>query len=485
MANYHSLFWLNPLPSWVFCTQTLRFLEVNQAAIDLYEYSREEFLSMTIRDIRPPEELEHLENNLSTLNLNQPSQSEIWLHKTHSGKLIYAELLAQTITWDKKQARLVVIKDISKQLESESALKQSEYNYRLLTESTVDLIIRFNKEIKPVFANHATFDYFSLPPEFFIGKSLTEQGFKKEEVEHWEKQIKQVFETGIKHQEITAIDEINRYVNWSLIPEKSSDGKTATVLSYSRDITELIHIRDQLTKNEKELKEINAEKDRFVKIIAHDLRSPFQGLISLSQLLAENLKNLSPEKVQEYTNRLNKLSVNLYQLVDNLLEWATIRDGKKEFKPVLLNVLKEVNLCVSFMEEGFQSKNIELKLTIPRDASVVADQKMFQTIIRNLLSNALKFTFRNGLVTLVATTNELETSIQITDTGMGISQDLLKQLFQVGEKTGRSGTENETSTGLGLPLIKEYMDQHQGKIRIQSAENSGTTISLQFPNPTT
>jgi len=137
------------------------------------------------------------------------------------------------------------------------------------------------------------------------------------------------------------------------------------------------------------------------------------------------------------------------------------------------------------MEEGFQSKNIELKLTIPRDASVVADQKMFQTIIRNLLSNALKFTFRNGLVTLVATTNELETSIQITDTGMGISQDLQKRLFQVGEKTGRSGTENETSTGLGLPLIKEYMDQHQGKIRIQSAENSGTTIFLQFPNLTT
>jgi PAS domain S-box-containing protein len=230
------------------------------------------------------------------------------------------------------------------------------------------------------------------------------------------------------------------------------------------------------------LQTINAEKDKFFSIIAHDLRGPLSAFVAATQIITEEIQTMSIDEIKDITASMKNSASNIYSLLENLLEWSRMRRGAMDFIPEKLNLKKEVLSCLNVLSESIRNKRIEIDTIIPDDMVVFADIHMFETIVRNLVSNAIKFTMPGGKVVVSAGhTDNQDTEISITDTGIGMSSELTNRLFHLSEKTSRPGTEGEPSTGLGLLLCKEFIEKHGGRIHVVSEIRKGSTFTFTFP----
>lgn len=260
------------------------------------------------------------------------------------------------------------------------------------------------------------------------------------------------------------------------------EGKFATIFT---DITERKRAEEEINHKNIELQKLNAEKDKFFSIIAHDLRSQFNGFLGLTQIMDEELPTLTMAEIQNIATGLRESANNLFLLLENLLEWAKIQQGLIPFEPKTIKFLSIINECMSTMLEISKNKGIELTYNFPDNISVFADRYILQTIIRNLVSNALKFTPRGGKVSLSAKNSANEcVEISICDNGIGMSHKMVENLFQLEVQTNRKGTENEPSSGLGLMLCKEFIERHGGNLRIESEDGKGSIFYFTIPNST-
>ena len=231
-------------------------------------------------------------------------------------------------------------------------------------------------------------------------------------------------------------------------------------------------------KNE-QLQAINAEKDKFFSIIAHDLRGPLSAFVAATQILTEEIQTMEIEDIKDITLSMKTSASNIYSLLENLLEWSRLRRGGMDFVPVKLNLKKIIGESIAVLSESASKKGIEIEATIPDKLEILADNHMFESVIRNLISNAIKFTTQGGKVKVTAHSKEdHSTEIKISDSGIGISPGLISRLFQINEKTSRPGTDGEPSTGLGLLLCKEFIEKHGGKIWVESEVGLGSTFSF-------
>ncbi len=227
---------------------------------------------------------------------------------------------------------------------------------------------------------------------------------------------------------------------------------------------------------------INAEKDKFFSILAHDLRGPLSAFVAATQILTEEIQTMDIEEIREITVSMKTSATNIYNLLENLLEWSRIKRGTINFNPEKFLLFAKIDDCVKMILEQAKKKNITIGFSIPDDMEVYADSHMFDTVVRNLVSNAIKFTPNGGNIIISASElhdNNIE--IKIHDNGIGMKQDLISKLFIVNEKTSRSGTDGEPSTGLGLTLCKEFIEKHGGTINVESEEGSGSTFSFTIP----
>jgi PAS domain S-box-containing protein len=234
-------------------------------------------------------------------------------------------------------------------------------------------------------------------------------------------------------------------------------------------------------KNE-QLQLINAEKDKFFSIIAHDLRGPLSAFVDATQILTEEIQNMDLEEIKDITMSMKTSASNIYGLLENLLEWSRLRRGAMDFVPENLNLKKKIEASIDVLSESARKKRIGLKISVPGELEIRADIHMFDTIIRNLISNAIKFTISGGKVIVTANYNgDHYIVVKISDSGIGMAPELRNKLFQIDEKTSRPGTEGETSTGLGLLLCKEFIEKHGGKIWVESSVGQGSTFSFSLP----
>jgi PAS domain S-box-containing protein len=234
-------------------------------------------------------------------------------------------------------------------------------------------------------------------------------------------------------------------------------------------------------KNE-QLQLINAEKDKFFSIIAHDLRGPLSAFVDATQILTEEIQNMDLEEIKDITMSMKTSASNIYGLLENLLEWSRLRRGAMDFVPENLNLKKKIEASIDVLSESARKKRIGLKISVPGELEIRADIHMFDTIIRNLISNAIKFTISGGKVIVTANYNgDHYIVVKINDSGIGMAPELRNKLFQIDEKTSRPGTEGETSTGLGLLLCKEFIEKHGGKIWVESSVGQGSTFSFSLP----
>jgi two-component system, sensor histidine kinase and response regulator len=247
------------------------------------------------------------------------------------------------------------------------------------------------------------------------------------------------------------------------------------------EITERKNAQELLARQTKELQELNATKDKFMSIIAHDLKSPFNAILGFSDLMLRNFDQLDPETFFTGLKTIESASTHAYKLLENLLIWSQNQTGKSQFNPKKLNLEAQVNDSIRIVESASINKKIKISTSIKKTLHVFADKNMLDSILRNLISNAIKFSFKGGKIKVTATQLETEIQISVSDKGIGISAERLSAIFEIDKHTNTTGTENELGTGLGLVLCKDFITQHNGKIWIESTPNIGTMVSISLP----
>jgi len=318
-----------------------------------------------------------------------------------------------------------------------------------------------------------------------IGKNDFQLGWH-DQAELYRSGDRQVMESGIpillNEEPQTTPDGNTIILLTNKIPLKNSNGEIYGILGTSMNVTERIMAVQEIKLKNEELQKLNAEKDKFFSIIAHDLRAPFNSFLGLTQIIAEDLPNLKMSQVQEIALSISKSASNLYRLLENLLQWSQIQSGAISFNPEAVQLNLVAVESVEMIQESAKRKGIDITCEIPDKTEVFADSNMLQTIIRNLISNAVKYTPKGGKVNLSArATDDKCIEISIKDSGIGMNQALVNNLFRLDIKTNRTGTEGEPSSGLGLLLCKEFIEKHDGKIWVTSEMGKGSVFYFTLP----
>ncbi len=241
----------------------------------------------------------------------------------------------------------------------------------------------------------------------------------------------------------------------------------------------------KLHQQKKELQEMNAEKDRFFSIIAHDLRSPFNSFLGLTRMLVEDFDALEKEEMMDIALILRNSATNVYGLVENLLEWASIQRGLTAFNPRVLLLKSFLENALQTVSEFANSKRIGITYSMNDDLQIYADTNMLGSVFRNLVSNAVKFTPVGGAISISASdTGNGNVLISITDNGIGMDISMVDHLLQFDTQTGRAGTEGEPSSGLGLIICKDFVEKHGGKLWAESKEGIGSAFHMLIQNKT-
>ncbi|MCD4791201.1 MAG: tetratricopeptide repeat protein, partial [Bacteroidales bacterium] len=243
---------------------------------------------------------------------------------------------------------------------------------------------------------------------------------------------------------------------------------------------------EELETKNKKLKELNATKDKFFSIIAHDLKSPFNTLLGFSNLLLKKHKNFDEGQQEKYLKIIDDSLIKAYKLLENLLTWSQSQTGRIKFSPVKTNIKTLIDEIILLLTEATGNKNIKLLVNIENNLFVYADKNMIGTVIRNLISNAIKFTPKDGEISINArlTPGENEqnfTQISVKDNGVGIEKEIQTKLFNISKNTSTKGTEDEAGTGLGLILCKEFVEKHGGKIWVKSETGKGSSFFFTIP----
>ncbi len=240
------------------------------------------------------------------------------------------------------------------------------------------------------------------------------------------------------------------------------------------DITE----RKKITEK---LRDLNDAKDRFLSIIGHDLKNMFNNILGFGDLLKEDIKKGNIKTIEEEVNVINSASGKAYNMLMNLMEWASAQRGNLLFNPCPLVLNELLNEELDGLNETAVQKNIKLKITVPDNFKATADKDMLKIILRNLITNAIKFSYRNGEVELRAAADDCLVEISVSDNGVGMTEDAIQKLFKPGVGSSEYGTENEHGTGLGLLLCDEFVKKHGGKIWVESEPGKGSSFKFTLP----
>lgn len=240
-------------------------------------------------------------------------------------------------------------------------------------------------------------------------------------------------------------------------------------------------LNKKLSESEKILKSLNASKDKFFSIIAHDLRSPFTTLLGYTSLLVEDYDDFTGEELKESIDSINRMAHVVFSLLDNLLNWSSIHTGRMVFMPEPIQLNKMVTDILFLHNDTAQKKDIKILQDIDVDITAYADKLMIETVLRNLVSNAIKFTKYNGTITIFSKVNPKEIELFVKDTGVGISEVNIEKLFRIDVHHSTGGTDNEKGSGLGLILCKELIEKNNGTIRVKSDVSKGSTFILTLP----
>lgn len=362
------------------------------------------------------------------------------------------------------------------------ALKESEQNYRLLFDNMINgltvnqVVYKGNNndyDFKIISANEAFEEISGLRNEDIVGFTIKEK-FPETPPEHFDIYLK-VALTGEKQNMQYFSKSFDKYLNISVFSPKY--GHFAAVYE---DITQRKKVESELQNSEKQLRELNATKDKFFSIIAHDLRSPFTSIIGLSEMMTTE-EDIDPTQMKEFAEMIYQSSIKTYELIDNLLSWASSQTGKIKNSPCEVNLHTLVNDIFSNINEKALLKKIALKNKIEKNTIIKADVDLLKTVFRNLVTNAIKFTNLEGEVNISVSKASKKTTICVEDNGIGIQKEDLPDLFRIDVNKISIGKSDEKGNGLGLIICKEFVEIMGGKIYAESELGKGSKFIFSLP----
>ena len=251
--------------------------------------------------------------------------------------------------------------------------------------------------------------------------------------------------------------------------------------SYSKNIIERKHVKLKIQQQNIELTKLNYDKDRFISILGHDLKNPFNNILGFSKILTDEIDSFSKDEIKDITDNINKSAQITNKLLEDILMWARTQQGEIPFKSQNFSFEEICNDAVEILKPNAIAKNIALNFNTSEGLRVYADTDMLKTVLRNLVSNAIKFTNSGGKITINAELNSENVLISVSDNGVGISQENLAKLFDISEVLTTTGTAKETGTGLGLLLCKEFVEKHGGRIWVESEAGKGSDFKFSLP----
>lgn len=258
------------------------------------------------------------------------------------------------------------------------------------------------------------------------------------------------------------------------------NGQTA-IMCICRNMNDRMQSELTINQQNNELKKLNADKDRFITILAHDLKNPFNSIIGFLNLLISNINDYDKTEIENYINIINDSAQKTYNLLEDILIWVKAQSGKFPYNPQKQNLTCICNEAIENLNLAANNKRININNHITEEISIYADKNMLTTILRNLISNAIKFTNSNGKIDITAEQYGSIVTILVSDNGVGIDSETIKKLFDITQKTSTEGTANESGTGLGLLLCKEFIDKHCGKIWVESELGKGSNFKFTMP----
>ena len=384
------------------------------------------------------------------------------------------------------EALIGSISDISKRKNAEEALFQEKLLLRTIIDNIPDSIYCMDLACRKTLANSTDLRYMGARLEAdVIGKNDFDF-YPYEKALEFVALDQSVLLSGkpLLNSEESLIDE-NGEKKWLLsskIPMFDKEGKVIGLLGIGRDITDRRLAEEEVKHKNEELLKLNLAKDKFFSIIAHDLRSPFNGFLGLTQIMVEELPTLTPEELRKIAVSMRDSATNLYRLLENLLQWSTMQQDRISFNPQIIHLNPIIAESLAMVWQSAHHKKIEILSLTSGDLVVFADSNMLQTILRNLISNSVKFTGKGGKITISAhksTDNFIQ--IMVKDTGIGMNSAMIDNLFHLDINTSRKGTDGESSTGLGLIICKDFVEKHGGSLWVESEEGKGSTFYFTIP----
>jgi PAS domain S-box-containing protein len=374
--------------------------------------------------------------------------------------------------------------DSTRLRKAETALRESEEKYRTIVETANEGIWIVDENRKTTYVNQRMADMLGYTLEEMLTGQWNSFTFESEIPASEGRIYKRQIGLGIKESyevKLKCKDGSELYTIVHATPQYDNDGKYLGSISLITDITELKNKEIALQENELKLRELIDTKDKFFNIIAHDLKNPFTSLIGSSELLADNIDLLGKDKIKALAQVINDASKNGYGILLNLLDWARSQTGMLDVIPERFNLGKLIEDQIRNLGHISTNKEIKIYSTVEKDIYITTDKNIVNTILRNLISNAVKFSNRQGKVNITVSQKNGSHIISVKDNGIGISPDKVKNIFRLETKLSTPGTENEQGTGLGLKLCKEFVEKIDGKIWVESVERKGSEFKFSIP----
>lgn len=476
--GFRLLFANNPLPMWVYDLETLRFLEVNDAAVAQYGYSREEFSAMRITDIRPAEDVPRLLEDVASERPRLQSSGE-WRHRRKDGQVIDVQIVSHTLPYAGRPAVLVVAEDITQRRRAQDALRESEERFRGLFDGVPVGLFRATPEGKILEANRAFILMLGYPNRETLVKTHAADLYVDPEAR------KRAIALMERDGYVTSMESALRKFDGSVIWVRASTrlvcdaaGRSLYFEGVVEDITVQRWAEEEARKSQ-EAERANQAKSEFLSRMSHELRTPLNAILGFGQLL--ELAPL-PEKHKESVGYILSAGRHLLEMINEVLDLARIEAGRLSLSPEPISVREMVQESLDLIAPLAGKAGVRLdvqELGIP-PRHIMADRQRIKQVLLNLLSNAVKYNRPGGTVELSCMeTQEGRLRVSVTDSGAGIPPEKLERLFTPFERLGAEQTEVE-GTGLGLALSKRLVEAMGGRIGVESSVGRGSTFWVEM-----
>src|SRR5712692_3305450 len=486
--RYHLLFDSNPHPVWVYDLKTLAILDVNHSAVRNYGYSREEFLSLTIKDIRPPEDVPALLESAATAPPDTESNS-VWKHRKKDGSLIDVEITSHPLIYGGGDARLVVATDITTRKRAEEETKRQKELLQLILESIADGVV--------VADSNGKFLLFNAAAEQVLGIGATDT-----RPDQWSDRYGSYLPDAVtlyppnelplvRAMRGESVDAVEVFIRNAKVPDgrllsitgrplRGEEGALRGGVVVFHDITLQKRAQEALVQAKEEAVRARKFKDQFLSTMSHELRTPLHAVLGFSDLLADERYGLLNDRQRRYVTHIHTGGTHLLKLITDILDLSKIEAGRMEIVCEDVSIASAFAEVLSALQPLADKKSQCLTQEVEPRLYIRADATRFKQILMNLVGNAIKFTPETGRIELVARQVGSQVKLEVRDNGSGIAPEEQRRIFEAFYRLAQTGSATE-GTGLGLAITARLVELHGSKLEIKSKPGEGTCFYFSLP----